>query len=204
MTPGLDIEETATQEESLEVGNDLLATAEVEVPPEEPEAHRGEILSVELHTADSGSKSFRVNLRSVDTGRDDFQDTWLPKGFLENIHVDPKTLPDDKGNRQRTSYSIGVSNSKKDATIQALRAVASKAGRSFHGQRPTTIEEFVDAHNEVLAGLEVVYTKRPEKAKEGDDPRFAGRLRVGTIMAQDEAFRPKALRKYKKMWLQEG
>ena len=179
---------------------DVLAMTEVEVPPEEPEAHRGTIVSVSKQVAGSGSTSFRVNLQSIDTGRDDVLDVWLPRAFVENIAVDPATLPDEQGNRQRMSFSIGIANSRKDATIQSLKALAEKAGRTFTGAKPTTIDEFIAAYNDLLSGLEIVYTRRPEKSKEGEDPRFAGRLRVGTIMSQDEAFSPRALKKYKKLW----
>lgn len=182
------------------VDEDVLASTEVEVPPEEPEAHRGTILGVASHVSERGSTSFRVSLQSVDTGRTDEMDVWLPRLFVENIHVDPATLPNEEGNRQHTSYSIGVSNSKKDATIQSLRAIAAKAGRKPQGAKPTTLAEYVQAHNDLLSGLEVVYTRTPDRPKEGDDPKFAGRLRAKRVLSQDDAFKPKALRKYRRMW----
>lgn len=188
--------------DALEVGveDDLLATPEIAVPPAEPEAHRGTIQSIELHTAETGSVSFRVNLLSTDTGKDDVLDVWLPRMFVADIGVDPETLPEEKGNNQRVNYRIGVSNSQKDATIQGLRLLAAKLGRKYTGPKPTTIDEFIQGHNELLAGLDVVYTKKAEKIKEGDDNRFAGRLRVGSIMSQEEGFSPKALKKYHKLW----
>ncbi len=180
--------------------DDVLSTPEITVPPAEPEAHRGEIVSVELNIAETGSQSFRINLRSIDTGKEDILDIWLPKMFAADISVDPETLPEETGNNQRMSYRIGVSNSQKNAKIQGLRLLAAKLGRKYSGAKPTTIEEFVAAHNELLSGLEVCYTKAPERVKEGEDQSFAGRLRVGAIMSQDEAFKPKSLKKYRKMW----
>lgn len=209
-----------TLEPSIEgetLADDPLATPEIDVPAAEPEAHRGEIVSVEMNTAGTGSVSFRVNLRSIDNGREDKLDVWLPRGFVENINVDPKTLPEDKlnGGMQQTSYRIGVANSGKkdsktgkkigrgDATIQKLRYLAMKLGRRYTGPPAETIGDFIAAHNEMMSGLAgIVYVKRPEQIKEDDDPRFAGQLRVKDIIDENEAFDPRNrnLKGVRKMW----
>lgn len=180
-------------------GNDVLATPELETPPAEPEAHQGRIEAVTLERFESGATAFKINLSSANAPLEDHMLVFLPKGFVENISVNPKELPEEDGNKQQTQYRIAVANSTKDATMQSLREIAFKQGRTLEGAvKPTDIEEYAQLHNSLLAGVEVVFTRNPDA--KNDDPRFKNRLRVTRVMDIAVINKPKSLKKFRKCW----
>lgn len=203
--PDTDVVETPT--DSTTNPDDVFATSELPVPPAVPDAHQGVINGVTLETFESGSSAIKISLSSKNVPTLDTEMmVFLPKGFVEDIYVDAATLPEEEGNKQQTSYRIGVANSDKTAVLQQLRDIAYKAGRTPANlglKRATTIEEFVDNHNQLLAGVECVFARRPDTG-EGADPRFKNVLRVRTILAPEAAYNPKQLKKYVKMWEQQG
>jgi hypothetical protein len=204
---------TADVTTSVVGGDDLLATEELELPPAQPDAHRATIQAVTLETFEkTGSKGIKVSLKSQDA---DFETDLIffpPTAFTDNPLVDPKTLsdvpPEGKKQSPKQRYAQTVANSKGTADLQSLRAVAKEQGRAFDaaafqaalGKTSfSTIEEYVAVYNHVLAGLDVVFTRRPEKNEE--DPRFDGRLKVNRILPISVAYDPKQLKNYKKAWI---
>jgi len=194
-------------DEQIVTDDDVFATSELEVPPAIPDAHRGTIEGVELKRYENEKQtvSIVVNLRSQDVPTlDSSLEIFLPKGFVENIHVDASSLPEEEGNKQQSSFRIGVANSDGTATLQELRALAKEQGRTA-GQvgitkKAETIEEFVDNHSKLLTGLEVIFLRRPDG---GDDPRFKNRLRVKSVVSISQLNNPKAFKKYQKAWEQQ-
>jgi hypothetical protein len=187
--------EVATQE----LMNDILATPELETPPAEPDAHRGVIDAITFEKFDSGSSAMKLHLTSLDAAFSTDYLVFLPKAFVEDINVDPSTLPAEEGNNQRSQYTINIANSTKDAELQNLRAIAFEAGRSTEGMtKPTNIEEYVQLHNDLLAGVNVIFTRRPDLKAE--DPKFRNRLRVKRILSEQVQFKAKSLKGYRKMW----
>lgn len=175
------------QPETFITDDDVFATAELPVPPAIPDAHRATIEGVELKRYDNekGTVSVVVNLRSLDVPTlETNYEVFLPKGFAENTDVNPTELPEEEGNKQQSSYRIGVSNSDGTASLQQLRALAKESGRTAAAvgitKKYTNIDEFADNHSKLLSGLEVVFFRRPDG---GDDPRFKNRLKVKGIVS---------------------
>lgn len=182
---------------------DVLSTPELAVPPAQPDAHQGRILGVELVEFDSGSSGIKINLQSLDVpSLETNMMVFLPAMFVEDITVDPETLPDEKGNNQKFSYQRGISNKKKDATLQVLRRIAhddydrtpASVGITT---KPTTVEEFVATLNTLLTDVELVFARRPEK---NDDPAYDGQLRVKNFFSKTVVGNPKYLKRYRKAW----
>lgn len=195
-------EENVQQAADSGLVDDILATPELVTPPATPDAHRAVIQSVSLERFDNEKQSvaIKIVLQSLDNASvEETYSIFLPKMFAENIAVDPNTLPEEEGNNQRFQYRIGISNTTKDATLQNLRALAYKAGRTTQGMAaPTNIEEYVEVHNALLSNLEVVFTRQPDTKAE--DPRFRNRLRVNRIVGTDVVGNAKQLKKYVKRW----
>lgn len=194
-------DETVQQETSGLV-DDVLATPELKSAPATPDAHHAVIQSVSLERFDNEKQSvaIKIALQSLNNAavEEDYA-IFLPKMFAENIKVDPTTLPEEEGNNQRQQYAIGIANSNQDATLQVLRTLAYKAGRSTQGMAaPTNIEEYVEILNALLSNLEVVFVRRADAKAE--DPRFRNRLRVKGIYGTDVMSNPKSLKKYTKRW----
>ena len=192
----------------------VLDTPEIKQPAAKPQAHRGRIEAVTLtEPSDNGNVAIKFSLTSIDTGREDELSVWLPKDFVADIGIDPETLSTGEKDpttgeviepNQRGSYAMGIANSDKTATLQNLRILAAQANRVLppDSKNPTTIEEYVELHGELLTGLEIVYTLTPNKKAE--DPRFRNFLRVSRFMSiEDTVGNPKVLRKYVKAWDQE-
>lgn len=186
--------------------DDVFPTDPLPVPPATPDAHRATITAVEARHYENGKGTVAlvVHLHSLDipTVETEFQ-IFLPKLFVENIKVDPKTLPDVDGNKQRTVYRMHVASEDGRATLQKLRMLAHKANRTVENvgitAPSTNIDEFAENHNKLLSGLECVFFRSPEKSAENTE--FANRLRVKGILSIDDAMtKAKLLRGYKKMW----
>ncbi len=203
-------------EEAIETPS-VLDTPEIKQPARPNDAHRGRIESVVLTDPnDNGNRAIHITLTSLDTGQTDETDIWLPKDFVENINIDPETLPTGEKDpvtgevieaNQRGSYGMGIANSDKDATLQTLRILAAKVGQALppDAKNPTNIEEYVDLHGELLTGLELVYTRtRPSKKRQAENPQFRNVLRINRFFPiEGTVGNPKVLRKYVKAWDQE-
>jgi hypothetical protein len=186
-------------EQAVDLMNDVLATPELETPTPDPDAHRGVIDAITLERFDSGSAAMKLHLTSLDAAFSTDYLIFLPKAFVDDIKVDPNTLPAEEGNNQRSQYTINVANSTKDAELQNLRAIATEAGRSTEGMTaPTNIEEYVQLHNDLLAGVTVVFARKADVKAE--DPKYRNRMRVKRIYAESVQYKPKALKAYRKMW----
>ena len=202
-------EEPLPQESAAEPilsDEDVFATSELPVPPAIPDAHRATVEGVELKRYDNEKQtvSLVVNLRSQDDPNlESNLEIFLPKGFVEDINIDAASLPEEEGNKQQSSYRIGVANSDGTATLQELRALAKEQGRTAAQvgitKKAENIEEFADNHSKLLTGLEVIFLRRPDG---GADPRFKNRLRVKQIVSINELNKPKSFKKYTKAWEQ--
>ena len=203
------VEVTEFEQTSPLTADDVFSTNPLPVPPAIPDAHRATITSVEAkhYDNDKGTVSLVVNLRSLDIPTLDTKfEIFLPKLFAENIKVDPNTLPDELGNKQRTVYRMHVASEDGRATMQKLRKLAEEGGRTIHNvgiARPSTnIDEYAANHSKLLTGLEVVFFRAPDKRDENSE--FPSRLRVKGIADIDIVDKPNKLKNYKKAWLPEA
>ncbi len=182
--------------------DDVLSTQELHTPPAEPDAHQGEIVGLSLETFDSGATAIKVILKSNDDPNlaEENLMIFLPKAFVEDILVNPNTLPEEEGNKQQTQYRIAIANDTKDANVQQLRAIAYEQGRTLEGAtKPTNIQEFTELLANLLSGIQVVFVRRPDK--NADDPRFKNRLRVKSIYPPTIVNKPpKSWKKMRLMW----
>jgi hypothetical protein len=196
------VETTEFTETSLLTADDIFPANPLPVPPAIPDAHRATIISVEARHYDNekGTVSIVVHLTSLDVPslQTEFE-IFLPKLFAENIKIDPNTLPDELGNKQRTVYRMRVASADGRSTLQKLRKLAEEAGRTIYSvgiTRPSSnIDEYAENHSKLLTGLEVVFYREPDK-----DGEFTHRLRVRGIMPIDTVSKPKLLKKYQKAW----
>lgn len=199
--------EASTAADFAANSDDVFATSELPVPPAIPDAHQCVINGVTLETFESGATAIKIALASLNVPTLDTEMLiFLPKGFVEDIYVDAHTLPEEEGNKQQTSYRIGIANGDKNATLQQLRDIAYKAGRTpaaVGAVRARNLEEFVDNHNKLLTGVQAVFFRRADDG-ENADPRFKNRLRVKGILPPDSAYNPKQLKRYVKMWEQQN
>ena len=181
----------------------LGGVATVDKPVPVPDAHRGRITGVTSRTFDSGATALQIGLESVDEGFAETYSLFLPNGFVENINVDPTTLPTGelneatgkiKGN-QLVQYARTVRNSKGDAEIQSYLALAKEQGKALTSA-PTDFDALVEQLNDVLGGIDVVFTRRAE----GGDGPFADRLRVNRIVNINTAGNVKFHKKVRRAW----
>lgn len=191
--------------EAAGLQDDVLSTTELAAPKAEPDAHRAVINGVTLERYDNEKESvamkFSVTSTDVPTLDQEYS-LFLPKMFVENIHVDPNQLPSEEGNNQKFQYTLGIANDTKDATLQQLRRIAYEQGRSVAQgtPTPTTIEEYTELFNNLLTGINVVFTRRTDK--KADDPRFRNRLKVSNFYSPTIVNSAKSLKNYRKMWLE--
>lgn len=84
-----------------------------------------------------------------------------------------------------------------DAQVQTLIHIAKKQGRTLTGAtRPTNFEEYVGLLSSLLTGVEVVFSRTPDK----NEGPFKGRLRVNGIFGPETVSNPKRFKKYVKRW----
>ena len=189
-------------------GEDFFETPVLSVPKTPPDAHRATITSVTSKTLNNDKQTavLSINLRSNDNPTlETALDIFIPKGFEENIGnpaFNPSELPEEDGNKQQTSFRMGIANSEKTATLQRLYAIARKAGRDpvelGLKKRPAGLEEYTENYNLLLQGLEVIMLRRE---RGGDDPAFSHQLQVRDVLAADESeTNPKRFRKYTRAW----
>lgn len=187
----------------------ILETPPLEKVLPDPEAHEGSVTAVTMREFDSGSVAMQIHLNSKNTGEQHVYDIWIPKGFAKNIHVNPNDLPKgtvdaegrEVGNQYKRYASI-ISNTEGNAELQGYRNLAVEqgfAGRLAGQAAPTTFEEFVQLHNTLMAGMDVVFVLRPERNLE--NPSFDGRLKVKSIKSPNAAQNVKTLGKgVRLMW----
>lgn len=195
------------------VQSDVLDTPELKAPAQVADKHRARVTSFKyevLQNKETGKQTpvFRLNLHSLDREFDTQYSMWVPRGFAADIHVDPNTLPEEEGNKQRTSYSISISNARKTADLQKLRQYAQEQGNfvtpdsveAVLGEgrtAPSTIEEYAAILNKQLTGIEVVFYRKPQTS---DDPRYDGRLEVKGVTSIDVVNDPAKLKAYRAAW----
>jgi hypothetical protein len=175
-------------------------TIEKELP--KPDAHQATITGATYRTFDSGATALQIGLNSIDEGWNDQYSIFLPKGFVENVLVDPTTLPTNevdpntgKIKNQQRQYASIVANSAKSAQLQTFFRMAQKQGQ-VSTIRPTDFEAFVDKVNEALTGIQVIFTRQ---AQGGDGP-FSERMRVNKLSDIEHRDNPKFFKGYRKAW----
>lgn len=191
---------------------DVFETPEIAVPKTPPDAHRAVVTSVSgKHLSnDKQTAVISVNMTSRDVPTlETSLDIFVPKGFEENIALgskfDPTTLPDEEGNKQQTSFRMGIANSDKTATLQRLvfntDSIARKAGRDpieLGLTRATNFDGYVENLNKMLSGVEVIFLRRE---RGGDDPAFSHQLQVRDVLPADTyEMNPKRFAKYVCAW----
>lgn len=206
----------ATKYEHEEVetaSDDFFSTPVIEVPKTQPDAHRAIINSVTLRKLNNDKQTaiISIALTSKDIPTlDQSYDIFIPKGFEEGVGLgskfDPSTLPEEPGNKQQTSFRMGIANSDKTANLQKLvfnpDSVARKAGRDPRelglNPKPKDMFEYTDNISKMLTGLEVIFVRRE---RGGDDPAFAHQLQIRDLMSADEyELNPKRFKNYQLAW----
>lgn len=196
--------------------DDILDTPELETPPAEADAHRGEITSVESKFFENtGTTGIQVNLKSHDAAFEAELMYWPPKEFVTNyaeVMADPTVLSDTppvgKKRSPRQAFAAVIANTDKDAEIQKLVAIATEAlgdegakARVAGLPKPTNFGDFVAKLNVLLAGVPVVFTRKADEKAE--NPAYRKKLKVNRIYGMGILGSTKALKNYKKAWLNE-
>ncbi len=174
------------------VETDILDTPEIAVPPKEADAHQGIISGVELTTFQSGATAIKVNLQSTNNPNvTDKKNIFLPEQFVENIYVTEAEMDDSVPEGKKMSPKDQLGRAKQDiygakrvdkktkveTRFGGLIPLAIAPGRTSADaataalgsvRKPTTLAEFVAVLNALLAGVEVVFRRRPQR----DDPQF--------------------------------
>lgn len=192
---------------------EFFSTPEAPVVATPPDAHQGTIESVTLDHLNNDKQTaiIRIGLKSRNVPLEGTLDVFVPKGyetggFEDGFTVD--SLPevdcgkgDPRNDKQQSSYRMSIANSEKTAVLQVLQSIARANGRTAKSlglDKPTNLEEFVEAHSKLLVGLDVIFTRRE---KGGDDPAFAHQLQIKRIWPGDAAeVSPKAFKKYVRAW----
>lgn len=189
---------------------DLLDTPEIEMPIPPPDALRATIEAVTEQTFDTGSVGIVVSLKGIDVALGGPSETYTifpPVEFVENAAeffagtmtgADlSEVVPAGKKQSPRQRYGAVISNTDGDAEIQKLRTIAKNAGRKPTA-RPVDFTTFVETLNELLAGVEVVVTRRADEKNE--NPAFRRTLKIRGIFDISVVNDPKALKNYTKLW----
>lgn len=196
-----------------ETGADFFETPVIAVPRTPPDAHRVVVTSVTSKHLNNDKQtaviSINVTSRDVPTLETSL-DIFLPKVFEEGIALGSKfgvsTMPEEEGNKQQTSYRMGIANSDKTATLQRLvfnpDSVARGAGRDPVAlelkRNPQSLDEYTENLNKMLEGVEAIMLRRE---RGGDDVAFAHSLQVRDLLPADEFERnPKRFKKYVCAW----
>jgi hypothetical protein len=186
---------------SAEVSDLMLDTPVLKAEPERPEARIMKVTNAEVFRSKPPKDSIAIKFTFEDAVLPLTYFAFLPKPFVENIgnirNFDPETLQDG----DKFLYRTHVSTSRGTATLQILTAAARAAGRTVNAPVIRSIEDYVDALNRFIAGVEVVVLRDPDNKNE--DPQYQGRLRVTGIRPTDVVNNPKALKKYRKSWAPE-
>lgn len=203
----------------------MFETDTVKVQPRPKDAHRGTILAITANKYDSGATMILVHLRSSDTSNDDELSIFVPPFFVDNCEKffkqpgqakaefgienlpagepDPMEPTKIKGN-QRATFGMAIRNSDGNAAVQNLLSIAAKWGRNPRElgivAPPKSFDEYVGQLNTLMAEVNVVYTRLPQKNE--DNPQFNGRLKVrGIFFPSDILDNEKSLKGYVKQWI---
>jgi hypothetical protein len=200
-------------EQENEMTDSFFETPEISVPASSPDAHRAVITSVTTRHLNNDKQTAIISIgltsRDVPT-LETALDIFVPKGYEENIALgskfDASTLPEQEGDKQQTSFRLGIANSEKTAALQRYvfntNSIARRAGRDpielGLNPRAKTLDEYVDNINKMLQGVEVIFLRRE---RGGDDPAFKHQLNVRDIVSSDEfETNPKRFKKYVLAW----
>ena len=212
MTPFDTATATATEDNVVTTHTDVFDTPTLSLPPATPDIHEGTITSVEVKTFESGKSAIFVNLVSKNTGKDEVHKIWPPQEYFDNTNwkggqFDVTVLGDvpDPGKSQspRVRFAKTIASTEgaatteingREADLQLLIKLAKNDGRLTDGfTTPTDAESYIGNVNSLVAGLEVLFTRTPDKS---DDPQYSGRLRVGRILGKDVLNDPKFDKRY--------
>lgn len=176
----------------------------------QPDAHRGRIDGVTSTTFDSGATAIKIALTSLDEGFTTEHTIFVPAGFVQDIKVDPNTLPEgttvidevtgkskQKGNQQQ-QYARTIRNSAGDAEIQKLYQIGQNQGLVGAVTPPTNFSGFVSALSQALTGAQVIFRRAADK--NAANPQFADVLRVKAILDISEVSNPKRFKGVRKAW----
>ena len=200
---------TQTDEVEVTGTDDFFDTPAIEVPKTPPDAHRATITAVTLKRLNNDKETavIVVSLVSRDVPTlETSLDVFVPKVWVENIGLggafDAATLPEEEGNKQQTSYRMGIGNSERTATMQRLYKIARDAGKDpielGLDRKPQSLEAYVENYNKLLQGIDVIFLRRE---RGGDDPAFSHQLQVRDVLSATEAeTNPKRFRKYQCAW----
>lgn len=196
---------------------------EGKLDPQQADAHRGEIVSVALKVAGTGTVGLAIQTKSNDTGIANngfLLMIWGPADLFDPAsevwsggRMDTSKLSkespglNDKGQPKQSpfqSYSRNFFNSAKTGTVQLAYQAAAEEGRTpgkLSLPSPTTPEELVANMNAVLAGTQVVIVRAPES---NTDPSFDGQLKVKAVYPISSLNDPKfvngKLKNSRKLW----
>lgn len=209
--------------ESAPDTNDTGGFGEGKLDPQQADAHRGEIVSVALKVAGTGTVGLAIQTKSNDTGIANngfLLMIWGPADLFDaespvwaSGRMDTSKLSkespglNDKGQAKQSpfqSYSRNFFNDKKTGTVQLAYQAAAEEGRTpgkLSLPSPTSPEELVANMNAVLAGANVVIVRAPES---NTDPSFDGQLKVKGLFPISSLNDPKfvngKLKNSRKMW----
>jgi hypothetical protein len=182
---------------------DFLETPAAKMAARPNEIHQGTITSISVETAKTGTKSFLVNLQSKDTGAAFRFNIYPPADFFNPaLWTNGKFSSDalskespginDRGKPKQSPYQrYGATIASTEATVlpngtyskfadvQLLRQLATDEGRTIHiATPPVSGEDFGPLLNELVSGVNVVFTLVLEKSEE-----YGDRLKVGKILS---------------------
>lgn len=197
--------ETATQVGTQNGLSDFFAeTPTIETPVPAPEIHQGEITGV-LWVANPNKPGGRlsIGLRSTNTGVETDLSIFPPLTFVNNIYATKEEYSTEKpvnpetgavGQSESEVFARHIQNSTGKATLQFLNTLAQSQGHSTTLPKPETIEDLAGVLNELLGGVQVVFTRSVDKNPR--DPEFATILRTRKILSPDVATSPKQMKWY--------
>lgn len=174
-------------------------TPELAPPSRQADAHRVQVAGVTLLVRESGDSIYRIALVSQDTGATINDDLWLPRGYAENVKVDPTSLPESENfaENQRGKYASTIHNSKNTATLDRYFSYAYAQGHTDFSsyQAATDANSVAEALNEILSGTDLIIVRKPQKKNpdflniasradisEEANPKFLNRLEKGDVL----------------------
>ena len=211
-----------------ELNEDVFDTPTIEVPATEPEVHRGVVTGVSVRRLNNEKQTAILSIGLVSKDVPTLEkslDIFIPKGYEEGIgdsSFDVSSLPEEQGNKQQTSYRMGIANSEKTAALQryvfnragtyqnskgkdvlVADSIARKAGRNpieLGLKKATTLDELAENVGKMLQGVDVLFTL---KERGVDDPAFSHQLNVKDIFSADEyELNPKKFKSFRPAWEQ--
>jgi len=200
-----------TQDNAVTTGLEALFpdTPSIAKPAPQGDVHRGRVDGVTSKVFDSGAVAIDIALTSLDEGFTTNYRVFVPKGFVENVKVDPNTLPlgttvldevtgktKQKGNQQQ-QYARTIRNEKHDAELEQLFGIGIRQGLVSQIQPVNTFTEYVSALNSAITGAQVVF---PRGTEANAEPQYADMLRVKRILDISEATNPKRFKGLRKSW----